>query len=101
MTRLKEDVVVRDELMEFLDCMLWEMPNLNDTFGYAAADSERIYMDGESNQEKLVEMFRRYGISGINAYVSKIRGQDVIKPLQTDAYYAAKQELEDWEYEAD
>lgn len=90
-----------DELNEFLDLMHWVMPNLNDTFGYATADSERLYMDQEENQEWLVKMFRKYGHDGIVAYCAKVRAQDPIPPCQTEKYFAAMKDMSEWEYDGD
>lgn len=95
------DEVIRDELREFLDAMHWIMPNLNDTFAYATADSEKIYMDGESNTDMLVKAWRQYGHGGIRAYVAKIRGIEPIPPLRDVDYENAVLALRDWAYEPD
>jgi hypothetical protein len=99
----------RAELGRFLEAMHWVMPNLNDTFAYAMADSERIYMDGESddeddaptNTDMLVRVFRNYGFGGIVAYVAKMRGAEPIKPCRTVDYENAVLALKDWTYEPD
>jgi hypothetical protein len=90
-----------DELERFLSLMHWVMPNLNDTFAYATADSEKLYMDGESNQEMLIKVFREYGFHGICAYVGRIRGADPIVGLQNEKYEKAKEMLKDWSYDPD
>ncbi len=93
----------KDELCEFLSAFLWIYPNLNDTFGYACADSERIVLGDadESNVVVLVNVWIRYRHAGIRAYAAKIRGQEVLTELQTPEYLAAKIYLENWEYESD
>lgn len=90
-----------DELFRFLDCFHWVYPNLNDTFAYACADSERVYMDGESNQIALVTVWRKWGPAGIAAYVAKMRGTEPLQAVRTEKYEAAKAYLEGWEYEDD
>lgn len=89
------------ELWGFLDQMHWVMPNLNDTFAYAAADSERLYMDGESNQKKLIDVWLEFGHAGLVAYVAKVRGAEPLQEYRTKRYEAAKASLEGWEYEHD
>lgn len=90
-----------DLLSDFLDHMHWVMPNLNDTFGYATADSEKIYMDQDTNQEMLVDVWSKYGHIGIVAYVAKMRGTEPLPQLLTPAYYQAREHLTHWNYEPD
>jgi hypothetical protein len=99
--RIEDLVNPEDELFLFLDNFSFVYPNLNDTFAYATADTERMYMDGEDNQAMLVYMWREYGTDGIHAYAAKIRGKDVLPELRTEKYHAALRELKDWEYEGD
>jgi hypothetical protein len=49
----------------------------------------------------LVEVWVRWRFHGLRAYVAKMRGADVIKPLRSPEYEAAKTFLADWEYEPD
>lgn len=90
-------------IFDFLDKFHFIYPNLNDSFYYAAADSEKIYLDGESNQKMLVRMYSVFGFSGILAFVSVIRNRDPLKELQTEDYFAAKKYLEliNWKYDED
>ena len=97
-----------NELPDFLEAMHWVMPNLNDTFAYATADSEKLYMDGPteegepvSNLDMLVTQWRRFGIDGLRAYCARVRGRGVIAPLVTAAYSRALEAMEGWDYERD
>lgn len=90
-------------LNAFLDLFHWVMPNLNDTFGYASADSEKLYMDGDpnGNQGTLVAVVSRFGHAGLIAYCAKVRGCEPLEELQTPDYRAAKAALGGWTYEQD
>lgn len=104
-----------DELLEFLTLFAFIYPNLNDTFAYACADTEKIYLDVEqpfgfdseggppyvSNGEVLVRIWREYGTAGMYAFVAKMRGMDVLPRLRSPEYEAAKEALEDWTYDPD
>jgi len=106
----KSDSGDPDELLSFLSYFAWLYPNLNDTFAYACADTERIWLDIEvddsddsyiSNGEVLVKAWREFGFSGIVAVVGRMRGQDPIAELRTEDYDLAKKSLADWEYESE
>lgn len=88
-------------ISSFLDSFLFVCPNLNDTFEYATADSEQIYLDNDGNQDMLVDVWAKFGFTGIIAYVAKMRGIDPVPELRTEDYYQAKRHLEGWEYERD
>lgn len=90
-------------LNKFLDLMHWVSPNLNDCFGYACADAEKLYMDGEgeNNQEAFVRAYTEHGFPGILAYVSKVRNAVPIRELRTPEFEAALRVLDGWEYDPD
>lgn len=93
-------------LEKFLDIFHFIYPNLNDTFYYACADTEKIYLDGENenNQKMLVDIYDNYGQAGVMAYVERM-GKDhknpPLKQLQSKDYFNAKQYLKSWNYEDD
>lgn len=88
-------------ISSFLDGFLFVCPNLNDTFEYATADSEQIYLDSDGNQDMLVDVWAKFGYTGIVAYVAKMRNVEPLLKHRTDVYYQAKRHLENWEYERD
>jgi sugar/nucleoside kinase (ribokinase family) len=95
-------------LHSFLGLMHYVMPNLNDTFSYATADTERLYMDGaedeeveKTNQAMLVDVFIRWGAEGVWAYCAKVRGDHVNPTLHNARYEEALAYMEGWEYEPD
>jgi hypothetical protein len=104
-TTVSEEVKV-DELVDFLSNFVFIYPDLSDTFSYATADVEKIYLDDWedpdvewTNMRMLVRMYRKHGRAGILAYVGRMRNADPIPPLCTDAYYAAKADLGAWAYD--
>lgn len=102
-----------DELLEFLSFFHFIYPNLNDTFDYAMADTEKIALEVEippyqedqlTNGEMLVELWRRFGFSGVVAFCASIRGYEPrIPDLRTYEFYDAKVYIEEkgWSYEPD
>lgn len=99
-----------DELVRFLESFVFIYPNISDTFGYACADTEKIYLDGDydpeteiTNQRMLVDIWRRFGHTGLVAYVATMRQQAPVRQLQTEKYEAAMKYIAEanWQYEAD
>jgi hypothetical protein len=104
-----------DELVDFLNHFHFIYPNLNDTFHYACADSERIALDGEgepdaedpmdrfTDQDMLVKMWRAYGFHGIVAYCTRVRGElpSVTQVTSHPKYQAAIDALGEWRYIGD
>lgn len=88
-------------ISSFLESFVFICPNLNDTFHYASADTEQIYLDSDGNQDMLVDVWVKFGFPGVIAYVAKMRGTEPIFEMRTDAYYQAKLHLENWQYEKD
>jgi len=96
----------REYLENFLNCFHFIYPNLNDTFYYACADTEKMYLDGkeENNQSMLVKVYDEFGQSGIMAYVEKMgieHKNPPLKQLQDQNYMDAKNYLKNWQYEVD
>lgn len=67
--------------------------NANDTFGYAC--SEECVVD-TPDIPKLMEMYEKYGISGIDAMMAKIMDCDVISPRRSKEYKLARKELKEY-----
>jgi hypothetical protein len=80
--------------------VFWLYLNANDTFHYATADAERFVME-ESNLDKLIEVYERWGRDGVVALMASIRGDDPLPQLRTPAYQEAWEYLSGWEYEDD
>lgn len=73
-----------NELEKFLSELHWIVPNLNDTFGYACADAEKISVgDGEL----LAKFWRQYGWHGLVAVAAVQRGKDPIPPVAEHPKY--------------
>jgi hypothetical protein len=88
-----------DPLFKMLEKYCFEVSvNCNDTFYYACADAERVDIQ---DLPKMLEVEEKFGGDGINAFCSLIRGEDVLKELQSDKYFAAKEYLKDYEFQSD
>lgn len=74
--------------------------NMNDTFGWATADSEDV---SNYDLEKLVDVYQKFGRAGIDAFAAMQRGYDVMEhpAVRTQLYYAAKEYLKDYEFHGD
>lgn len=74
--------------------------NMNDTFGWATADSEDV---SDIDIPKLVEVYQKFGSSGVDAFAAMQRGYDVMDhpAVRTPLYYAAKEYLKDYEFHGD
>ena len=80
-------------LCNFLDNYCFGLTlNTNDTFGYGCADTEEVDLQ---DIPLLLEIEEKFGSSGVLAYMSKVRGVDIIKPLIDKQYRRAKKWLED------
>lgn len=74
--------------------------NMNDTFGWATADAEDVC---DIDIPKLVEVYQKFGSSGVDAFAAMQRGYDVMDhaAVRTPLYYAAKEYLKDFEFHGD
>lgn len=64
--------------------------NVNDTFGYACADSEDMTFN---DINPVYELYKDFGYDGVVAWVAKNRNEDPIKPRMTEKYKQAKERL--------
>lgn len=80
------------DLARFLGSVHFILPNFNDTFGYACADTEQISVgDGEF----LAEFWRRHGWHGLVAIAAWKRDRTPIPPVaRHEKFKAAMAELE-------
>jgi len=78
-------------LLELIRDCHYLILNMNDTFGYACADSEQ--MDA-SDVEEILHTYQKYGSATLIAYASVKTGDLPIKPLRTKEFFKAKKELE-------
>lgn len=62
----------------------------NDTFGYACADCEELE---PGNAEEVRKIADKYGWDGVTAWAAFRRGCEPIKPLLTEKYYKAREEI--------
>lgn len=80
-----------ETLMDLLSDCHYLTLNMNDTFGYACADSEE--MDADDVGE-ILDIYKKYGSASLIAYASLKSGDLPIKPLRTKEFFKAKKELE-------
>lgn len=80
-----------DELARFLSTVHFVMPNLNDTFAFACADTEKVSVgDGQL----LADFWRRHGWRGLVAIAAVQRGAEPLGEVAaTPEYMAARAEL--------
>lgn len=67
--------------------------NMNDTFGYACAESYNMDIH---ELDFVLCVYEQYEDDGINAFVAIRNKQDVIKPLQTEKYLEAKKQIKEY-----
>lgn len=63
----------------------------NDSFVYASADAEDF---DPAEADEVRGLYERHGWAGPLAWVARKRGVEPLEPLRTDAYRAARAELE-------
>lgn len=67
--------------------------NANDTFGYACADSVEVAIE---DLPKLLEVYQKFGNSGVDAFMSLVEEEDVLPELKNDKFKEAKEFLKDY-----
>jgi hypothetical protein len=82
------ETILRNEmaLVGLLNATAFLLPNLNDTFGYACADTEQIAV-GEG--EIMARWWMRHGWQGLVAIAAMKRGKQPIPPVAEDTAYQA------------
>lgn len=89
--------LTRDQVIQAMDILLdgshWVELNMNDTFGFACADSERMYIHDFS---EIIPTIVRWGHKALIAYAAVKRGQEPITCKcrhNKDGYEEAKSEI--------
>lgn len=77
---------MKDELVTMLDGVAFLLPNFNDTFYYASADTEQIPV-GEG--EVMAAWWRRHGWHGLVALAAWKRARHPLQPIAEDSRYTA------------
>lgn len=67
--------------------------NANDLFGWACADSVDVSIE---DMPKMLEVYKLFGSSGIDALLALIDQSEVQEPCNTDKYKEAKEFLKDY-----
>ena len=67
--------------------------NANDTFYYSSADATTV---DSQDVWKLLQVYEKYGDDGVNAFMAKLRDEEVLGQLINDKYKEAKKFLKDW-----
>jgi hypothetical protein len=76
-------------------CCHFFIVNCNDTFYLASADAEQISVH---DLEIFLQAYHKYGYDGVNALCALHRKEDVLKQLQTENYFKAKEEYKDYDF---
>lgn len=66
--------------------------NCNDTFYFATADGEDFE---EKDMDLIIEAYKKFGYSGVDAWIALKRGIDVLEQRITPEYLKAKKWLQD------
>lgn len=80
------------KIEDFLFDIRFEL-NASDTFAYACADS--VIVEGLEAYELLNECFDLFGTDGYTAFLSTVRGEDVIEPWKNQKFHEAMEWLKD------
>lgn len=90
-----------NKLFRMLDKVAFSVSlNMNDTFGWACAESEEVAI---IDLPKLLDVWEKFGSSGVDAFAAVQRDEDVMdhKAVRTPLYYAAKEYLKNYEFHGD
>lgn len=89
----KEDVIFlsgydeKTDLWPEIDLFYTPCVTVNDTFGYACADAQRL---DDSEIDRLIHAHKTWGYDGVVAWASLIRKCEPITPRRTPAYHEAR-----------